>query len=295
MKKILLTLALATSLFAEDAPKETEKFSVVFTPSLNASINLFSNNWEGGQFGSATWNINLDFAAEKQLTKKLFNSNTIKLNYGQTAVQEEVDGDKEWADFEESQDKIEAETIFKFTLGKFVDPYVSLFGSSVFSDDREGYAERRINPVTLKEGFGASRLFIDKERTKFDGRLGGAARQLVDKNFENTGETDATNDIGLELIFSFKTSNEKQWLDFSSQFELYESLYRNGQDELTDAEISDIRTPDIKWVNTLKLNVTKLLIFNLGAELLYDTEIDQDVRVSENLSAGLSYTFKNKK
>lgn len=295
MKRFLLTLALASLLMAEEAPKKSEGYSIVFTPSLNASINLFSKNWEGGQLGSATWNLNIDFSAEKQLNEKLFNTNYIKLNYGQTAVQEIENDKKEWADFEESQDKIEAESVLKLTLGKLIDPYFSLYGSSVFSDDREGYNERRINPVTLKESFGASRLLVNKERTKFDSRLGGAARQLVDKNFENKGETDATNDIGLELILAFKTVNEKQWLDFNSQFELYESLYRNGQDELSDDEVSDIRVPDIKWGNTLKLNVTKLLIFNLGAELLYDKEIDEDARVSENLSAGISYTFRNKK
>lgn len=294
MKKMLLTLALTSALFAEET-STSDGYAIEFTPSLNASVNLFSKNWEGGQLGSATWNLNLDFKAEKQLGEKVFNKNYIKINYGQTAVQEKVDGKKEWSDFEESQDKIEAETVFKFTLGKMIDPYISLYGESVFSDDRENYDPRRINPVTLKESFGASRLFVDKERTKFDSRLGGAARQLVDKNFENTRETETTNDIGLELILAFNTSNEKQWLDYTSQFELYESLYRNGQDELTDDEITDIRTPDIKWVNTLKLNITKLLILNLGAELLYDTEIDDEARVSENLSAGISYTFKNKK
>lgn len=294
MKKVLLTLALATSLFAEEAA-QSDGYAIEFTPSLNASVNLFSKNWDGGQLGSATWSLNLDFRAEKQLGKKVFNKNYIKVNYGQTAVQEKVDGKKDWSDFEESQDKLEAESVFKFTLGAMVDPYVSLYGESVFSDDREEHAKRRINPVTLKESFGASRMFVDQERTKFDGRLGGAARQLIDKNFENKGETETTNDIGLELILAFKTSNEKQWLDYTSQFELYEALYRNGQDELSDDAVKDIRTPDIKWVNTLKLNITKLLILNLGAELLYDTEIDEDVRVSENLSAGISYTFKNKK
>lgn len=294
MKKALWAFALTTALFAEEVTKN-DGYAIEFTPSLNASVNLFSKNWEGGQLGSATWNINLDFRAEKQLGEKVFNKNYIKINYGQTAVQEKVDGKKEWRDFEESQDKIEAEAVFKFTLGKMIDPYVSLYGESVFSDDRENYNPRRINPVTLKESFGVSRMFVDKERTKFDSRLGGAARQLVDKNFENNGETDATNDIGLELILAFKTANEKQWLDFTSQFELYESLYRNGQSDLTDDEVKDIRTPDIKWVNALKLNITKLLILNLGAELLYDTEIDEDARVSENLSAGISYTFKNKK
>lgn len=295
MKRVLLTLALASSLFAEDAPKENDGYIISFTPSLNASVNLFTKNWESGQLGSANWNINVDFTAEKQLNEKLFNSNYIKLNYGQTAVQEKVDGKKDWSDFEESQDKIEAEALLKFTLGKMVDPYVSLYGSSVFSDDRENHDKRRINPVTLKESFGAARLIVDEERTRLDARLGGAARQLVDKNFENKGETETTNDMGLELVFAFKTANEKKSVDYTSQFELYEALYRNGQDELTDDEVSDIRTPDIKWTNTVKLNVAKVLIFNFGMDLLYDVEIDEDARLSNNLSAGLSYTFTNKK
>ncbi len=300
MKRVLATALLAGALYAEDGAKKSG-YDVEFTPSFNASVNLFSDNWDGGDLGSFTWSASADFKANKQLTDKVLHENWAKLLYGKTSVQlKDSTGDKEWSDMEKSADLIEAETVLKFTLGKFVDPFVSVKGESQFLDNSADNNVRRINPVTIKETFGASRNFVDEELLTFNGRFGAGARQHINKDHLDSltgkAEWETTNDMGLELVLNLQAKNKKESMSYESTFELYEALLRNeGDVPFTDDQISDYRTPDVRWIHDLKLNVTKLVILSLQAEFLYDKEIVDEIRMRENLSVGVSYTFKNRK
>ena len=221
------------------------------------------------------------------------NENFLKLRYGQTALQG-LDSTKEksWSDFQKSTDLIEGEYVLKFTLGAFADPYLSVKGKSQFFDNRVESNHRRVNPVELKEAFGAPRVFVEKELSKIDGRLGAAARQNIDRDVVVSGEWETTNDMGLDLVLSYNARRADDLFQYKSTFEVFQALYRNTHDSLTAKEITEYRTPDVRWEHLLKVNVSKVLIFTLGVEFLYDREIDKDIQLRENLSAGLSYTFR---
>ena len=92
--KQLITIVLivfAFTLFAEDWKVEADA-------NLNLSQSAYSDNWAGEEKGSVTWTGNFNFLAEKQLTMKVNNKNTLKLAFGQTHNQYvAMNGDKKWA------------------------------------------------------------------------------------------------------------------------------------------------------------------------------------------------------
>jgi len=49
--------------------------------SLIVNQNAYSDNWSGQEKGSISWATNGNFLAEKQLTERIHNSNTLKYIY----------------------------------------------------------------------------------------------------------------------------------------------------------------------------------------------------------------------
>ncbi|MBM3332894.1 hypothetical protein FJY68_13775 [candidate division WOR-3 bacterium] len=48
---------------------------------------------------------------------------------------------------------------------------------------------------------------------------------------------------------------------------------------------------DVGWDNTAAASITKYVMVNLTAQLLYDTEIHDKLRLKETLALGLTYKF----
>jgi len=137
--QVLLTTASAALLVvagparAQDAPADTSKRVLeigTWYPFVEAGLNLnqssYTQNWNGGDKSSVVWSGLVNANLENQLSQKLNSYSILKLAYGQTHQQEEAEnGERYWDRPEKSTDLVDLESILRFTLGGFVDPYVS--------------------------------------------------------------------------------------------------------------------------------------------------------------------------
>ena len=123
--------------------------------------------------------------AEKQLSEKINSKNSLKLAYGQTYSQFiNADGDREWSEAQKTTDLIDAESMERFTLGGFIDPYAAFRLESQFLDESVPDDKKMFNPITLTESFGIAKVFIKEENKELSTRLGGAFKQFINSHLE---------------------------------------------------------------------------------------------------------------
>ncbi len=291
MKKLIVIIVIIVSFMYLKA----EEWNLKADISLMMNQNYYSDNWAGEEMGSISWVSNVNMLAEKQLNPKIHNKNTLKLAFGQTHNQyiEEETGDKKWASPDKSTDLIDFETIIRFTLGAFVDPYVSGKIESQFLDQSIEEETKPLNPNVIIESFGMSKIFTKTERKEFSMRLGGSFRQYLNHHEDIYN----TNDGGLEFIADYKTPISDDNITFSSIFNVYKALYHSESEDLEDTEYEDDwKTPRINWKNTLIVNLSKLISMNLYFEMIYnETDYDNDgksideIQYKQTLSLGINY------
>ena len=134
MKGTLLLVALSVltlqprQVAAEEVkPLDPGPWNFDTTVGLNLSQSAFSNNWAGGDRGSFVWVLNSDLAAERQFSKSFNLKNQLQLAYGQTARQSADPNQPDrnrWESPDKSTDLIMEDSVGRFTLGAFVDPYL---------------------------------------------------------------------------------------------------------------------------------------------------------------------------
>ncbi|MFH1690819.1 MAG: DUF3078 domain-containing protein [Candidatus Eisenbacteria bacterium] len=277
---------------AEEAPIP-EGWQVASDINLTLTQNAYSNNWDGGETGALSWALNSNTLAESQLTDVLNSKNTLKLSFGQTHNQDKET--KKWAEPSTTTDLIDFESVLRFSYGWFVDPFVSGRVESRFLDTRDPAKKRTLNPMTLTESCGVARVLIDEEDRDWTARLGGAIRQHIDRDALPEGgtvrENISTNDGGLEFVSEFRTPLADGAISLSSDLTIYKALYYSESDALEGLPgVDDWKSPDVNWQNTFSAGITDYIVVNLYLQLLYDKQIDEDLRLKETLSLG--FTFK---
>lgn len=259
---------------------------------LTASLNYYSDNWTGKEQNSALWNWQLTSSATRQFTPLLLSTNTLKLAFGQTATQK--DSVKEWSPMKKSNDLIDFESVLKFTLNSWVDPFISFQAISQFLDARSATYDMYGNPLQITEGFGVSRTIRQTKLLSLQTRLGGAFRQQFERNefIQSTKMVDRiTNDGGFEMVTELNATNKENWYTLTSKFLIYEALFSSTNVE--PGMIEKWRWPDINWENTLTINLTKYIMLNVYAQLMYDKEIDDLARFKSVTGLGISVDFGN--
>jgi hypothetical protein len=284
---IMFTLAAGT--FAEP-------WKIDLNANLTTAVNSYSNNWTGGEAGSFNWASQFLGTAERQLTLKLNTKTTLKMQFGQTASQDKTT--KFWSVPQKSSDLIDGEELFRFTLGAWVDPFISVRGITQFLDGRDPAVAHYINPFDLTEAAGVSRTLEKSETVEWATRLGAAARQLIDRYHPDTNgvvKNDVTSDGGVEFNMDLKAANKEKWVTLLSSLRLYEALISSKAEEQkgTSAE-NNWRYPHMKWENTLTLTFAKYLMLNVSAYAYFDKDIANDIRLKETFSAGLTYVYSKK-
>ncbi|MBN2188130.1 MAG: hypothetical protein JW699_01650 [Chitinispirillaceae bacterium] len=263
---------------------------------LTTALNTYSDSWEGGEAGSFTWGSQFLGTAERQLSAKFNTKATLNLQFGQTKVQDEATG--RWAAPQKSVDLIDALEMLKFTLGAWVDPFVSVRAISQFLDGSDTLI-RYVNPLDLTESAGVSRTLKKNDNVEWSTRIGAAARQLVDRQkydaVSGNRATDVTNDGGIEFNMDLKAINAAKWANFISSLKIYEALLSSKADEFKAEGRENVwRHPHVRWENTLTLTFAKYLMLGLTAYAYYDKEINTSVRLKETFSAGLTYIYTRK-
>jgi len=257
---------------------------------LTTTLNSYSDNWTGGDVGTFSWAAQMQAIAEKQFNVWLADKTTLKLSFGQTATQDPKT--KRWSKPAKSSDQIDGESVLRFTLGGFVDPYAAIHVQSMFLYEYYDASNIRHqlhgNPVDLTESFGITRTFLGKPEVNILSRFGGAVRENI--NRVRPDDSLVQTDGGLELITDLKALHPSKIITFVSKLQLYEALFRVNPDSL-----NYWRYPDVNWENTMSVNIAKYIMFSLYIQMLYDREIVEAhnrIRLKETLSAGLSFNWE---
>lgn len=261
--------------------------------SLGLTQSAYSDNWTGGEVGSVIWAANLHATAEKQLSVKMRNENDLKLAFGQTHSQSQET--KKWASPVKSTDKIRFDTILKFTLDVWVDPYVAGVFESQFYDASFPAVKQYVNPIDLTESAGVSKTLFDRPDGKAATRLGFGLRQRINRIISDptlqTTETKTSNDGGLEWVTDW-VANLSKTLSYTTKLTLFQAFFYSEADKLEGLPNENYwKTTDVNWDNILAANVAKIVQVSLAWQLLYDKEISTGGRFKETLSLGVNWIF----
>jgi hypothetical protein len=265
-----------------------------FYPEAEAGVSMtqsaFSDNWAGGDKGSVVWTAIFNGSLENQLHEKVNWNNILKLAYGQAHQQtRDDDGELAWQAPEKTTDLVDFETLFRFTLGGFVDPYASGRFESQFQDasDPSG-RELSLNPLRFRESAGIARKFIDEEDRSLLGRLGFALRQSSRLIFEEEPPSEETVregavDGGIEWITDYSAQVLDERVSWTSRLSFYKPLFYSGNDEFesltaqqfTDAgidpDIADYTTTlGVDFENIFTSQITKIISVGLYLRWVYD-------------------------
>lgn len=272
------------------------------TLGLNLSQSAFSNNWSGGDRGSFVWVLNSDLTAGRQFSKKFNLANQLQLAYGQTSKQTPDPDDPDelrWESPEKSTDLIQEESVGRFTLGAFVDPYLAFRLDSQFLDQSSPLGSIGFNPVKLTESGGIARVFEKTEKSELITRLGLGFRQAFRKSFTGDGlekVSTSTNDGGIEWQTTAVKPLSKERILYKGKLLVFAPVFFSESGALDDfdqvalefdpdrEEVAGFwRVPDVNFQNTFTAQITKLLAVSLYAQFVYD-KFDAATRVDPSLA-----------
>lgn len=272
MTRIGILLALAAALVA------ATPWNLAADANLTLNQNAYSN-WEGGAAGLLAYTINTNSLAEKQLNTKMNSRNTLKLAFGQTSTQ---DTSGTWAALVKATDEINFESVLRFTMGWVVDPYASAQVQSQFWDKSDTLPDKFFNPLDLNEALGVARAIVKREKTELVSRLGFGLKQRLDVRVSD----DLSNYGGATFATDFTTPLAQEKITYTSKLTLFQAVFFS--DEAADPA-GNWKALDIGWENIFTASITKVLMVNLAAQVLYDKEINTKARLKETLALGLTY------
>jgi hypothetical protein len=258
---------------------------------LTVTQNSYSDNWAGGEAGNVSWMALANSVFEKKLSEILSSKTTAKFSFGQTHTQDQET--KKWAKPTKSTDLVDLETLTRFTLKTWVDPYLAFRFESQFLDASVPQVKRYVNPKKLTESVGVSRVFYKTESNEILSRLGFGLRQIITEDIVDTlakkTKTSSSNDGGIESVSDVRlTLSDK--ISYTSKLSLYKALFYSESDKLKGTSKEDYwKEVDVNWENNVSISISKFVTVSLYTQLLYDKEISKKGRFKETLSLGLTY------
>ncbi len=254
---------------------------------VNMLQSSYSNNWNGGEKGSVAWTGNVDARLEKQFSPTANWRNSLKLAYGQTHNQGRNDGGElYWIKPDKTDDIVDFESFFRWTLPSKWDPYVALNFTSQFQDLSDSEArELNFNPKTFKESAGISRRLVNNEQRKLMTRVGVAFIQnsrtfYVDPLPSLETLSESSNEIAAEWITEAKVGVLNDRVGWESKLTLVLPFQYSGKATFEDGFISAEPVPDdiadyttaldVDWENTFSANITKVISVKLFVRWMYD-------------------------
>jgi hypothetical protein len=294
---------------AEDKPGEKALEIGRWYPSLESGVTLtqgsYSSNWAGGDRGSLVWTLITNFGLQRQVDPRLNWTNDLKLAYGQTH-QQKVDnaGNRFWDSPEKSTDLIDYETVARFTLGGYVDPFVSGRFESQFQDQSDPLGRGlSFNPLKYSESAGVARKLVNRENRSVLSRVGFTFRQSSRRTFTDvvnpsvkTTRSAGTNDGGFEWVTDAKTGKKISW---TSKLIVYQPVFYSGKKDLKNAINAGLASGvdvdaagfttllSADWENVFSTQITKVVSLNLYTRWLFD-KYDNTVKPVLDSNGGLT-------
>ncbi len=257
---------------------------------LNLSQSAFSDNWSGGDKGSINWVANADLSADRQFSQKFHWGNKLELAYGETSTQEpdpDDPGSRVWSRPDKTTDRIFFESLGRFTLRGFVDPYVSGQVETQFVDESNPIGDLELNPMKLTESGGIAKVFEQTETSELTSRLGvgfrqSLARSFVDATGEDT-ESFTTQDGGIEFVTEAKRPLLDGKVLYQGRLKAFMPVFFSQSGDLEDYDalalaadpshqaVADFwKSPDVDFLNTFSAEVTSWMSVNLLVQWVYD-------------------------
>ncbi|MFZ5979256.1 MAG: DUF3078 domain-containing protein [Candidatus Zixiibacteriota bacterium] len=287
---VLATLLLFNISFSADAADDSTytgwKTSLIVD--VTATQTAYSDSWVGGEAGAFNWVGNLNGTAERQLKPWFDLRSTLKLSFGQTMTQ---DTSKTWSKPRKSTDLIDWDNLGRFTLHKFVDPFVAFRLESQFMDASFEAKKRYLSPLTLTQSAGIARKFYEKDKDLLLSRLGLAVKETFRKGIidsVNAITEDSTFvDGGIESVTDFTmTFNEK--LMVTSKLTLYKAFFFSKKDDVKGTPAEDYwKAVDVNWENIVGASLTKIVSVFFYTKFLYDKQISLKGQFKETIGIGL--------
>jgi hypothetical protein len=269
-----------------EKPDWSWKYSL--STGINANQSTYSGNWDGNEKGSLIWTFFVIGQLEKQLSLKANTRTSFNFSFGQTHNQDNLS--RYWQTPSPSTDRIDIESLFRFTLGKFVDPFVSGRFQSAFLDSRDT-TDFYVNPIHYTESMGISKALIKTETKELLLRTGFALRQNADRNDNLVVDgKNWSNDGGLELVADIKTPFFSSKIQHTARVSLYQALFSSDQDNVS-VDNDYWRQADIDIESVLTSSITKYLSVRLDVWWRYDREVSGAGRLKQALSLGISYSL----
>jgi len=299
----LVALAFAGAAFAQTADTLTNPraWKRTGTISLNLSQSAFSSNWAGGDNGSVAWVFKNLSTAQRQFSESFNLSNTLDLAFGQTANQVDSPNGLAWDRPDKSTDVIRLESVGRWTLGGFADPYLALNGESQFLDESDPRGTITLNPIKVKESAGLARLLFKTDKSEGLTRLGVAVRQTFGKAFIDPAglqrQSFTSNDYGIEWQTDVKQPMLEDKVLYQGTLLVLQALGYSKSDDLeaVDAALRAVdpsresiadfwKATDINFRNDFTAKITKNLGVTMTAQLVYD-KFDVAALVDPTLAA----------
>jgi hypothetical protein len=220
--------------------------------------NSYSDSWTGGEAGSVTWTFNANLKAQKPLSEKVHNKNTLKLSFGQTHSQDVAT--KDWQAPVKSTDLIDYESLFRFTLGLIVDPFAAVRLETQFLDVSDTSKHRSFNPLKFTESIGVAKVLVKNDDQELTSRLGFGFRQVMNRDVLNaiTGKREDLNihDGGIEFVADYTSTFAENRIGLASKLGLFKAVYYSEADALKGLSNEDYwQSVDINWENRLSASV----------------------------------------
>ena len=251
-------------------------WNVSLTSMFNVSEAYYNDYWQGNDASNIAWVFKLDGEAKKDVTEYLFYRNKLALAYGQTFLKDNTTGN--WLSPVKSTDKIEDENTLTLRKGWPVDPYASLYFLSMFFDEPH---DMYVNPMTLQESFGFARSIMAMENASLTSRFGIAFKQVINR----VDSIPTTKEGGIEWITEgkFKISDNALYQTSLRVFKALISSTSNTSDTW--------KAPDIKFENTLTVNVVKYVNISLYLMLFYDKDQIDKTQIKQTMSLGMTFNL----
>ncbi|HEV8129418.1 MAG TPA: hypothetical protein VGQ14_07160, partial [Candidatus Eisenbacteria bacterium] len=238
---LLLFVASTGVALADPEPTEPGPWQIGGTIGVNLAQSAYSDNWHGGESGAFAWVALGGITAEKQFTPTFNLTNKLAATYGQTAQQVQDPADpreKRWNSPEKSSDDIVLESLGRFTLDAFVDPFVAVRGETQFMDASSPIGNIPFNPIELKEAAGIARMLVKTDTSEVLTRIGFATRQTFAKSFTDPVTKDkerfTSNDGGIDWQTNIKHPVLKRRVLYIATLIVYKPLFYSRSDELKE-------------------------------------------------------------
>ena len=276
----------------EEEEREIGKWYPTLETGLSLTQSAYSDNWNGGDTGSLSWAAFINSTAEQQTSTKFNWWNSMKLAYGQTHLQSrQENGDLSWDAPDKSTDLIDLESIGRFTLGGWLDPYIALRGESQFQDLSDPFGRDVLfNPIKIRESAGVAHPWHKEGEHSVISRLGASARQNFRQSFiaeldpsnEET-ELDVTQDAGIEFVTDARLDILEDKVKWTSRLGIYQPLFYSEKGDFEDlasgqlaaagldSDLADFTTTvDMEWENMFSTKITKIISVGLYLRWIYD-------------------------